>query len=71
MTKDELRRELERQSERYQNLYGGDILTYAAQPTPDRKPWRKKASVQDKAFERELKKMEEAQKEADPQTAED
>lgn len=58
MTKDELRRELERQAERYQNIYGGDVTTYAAQPDPERKPWRKKASLLDQAFQKELEKIE-------------
>ena len=41
MTKDELRAELERQAQRYKDVYGGEVITYAAQPDPDRKPWRK------------------------------
>ncbi|MFC3606309.1 hypothetical protein [Stutzerimonas tarimensis] len=58
MTKDEMRRELERQAQRFQNLYGGEVVTYAAQPDPERKPWRKKASVHDQAFQKELEKIE-------------
>lgn len=58
MTKDELRNELERQAQRYQNLYGGDVTLYAAQPNPERKPWRKRASLLDKAFQKELEKIE-------------
>lgn len=58
MTKEELRRELARQAERYQNLYGGNITTYAAQPDPERKPWRKKNSILDQAFQKELAKIE-------------
>ena len=50
MTKDELRAELERQAERYKEVYGGEVTTYAAQPDPERKPWRKRASVRDQAF---------------------
>ncbi len=59
MTKDELRAELERQEQRYKEVYGGEITTYAAQPEPERKPWRKKASLLDQAFQHELQKMEE------------
>ncbi|WDY58973.1 hypothetical protein [Pseudomonas sp. PSKL.D1] len=58
MTKDELRAELERQAERYKDVYGGEVTTYAAQPEPERKPWRKRATVQDQAFSQELEKME-------------
>jgi hypothetical protein len=58
VTKDELRAELERQEQRYKEVYGGEVTTYAAQPDPERKPWRKKASVLDQAFKQELQKME-------------
>ncbi len=58
VTKDELRAELERQAERYKEVYGGEVTTYAAQPDPERKPWRKRATVQDQAFSQELEKME-------------
>ena len=58
MTKDELRAELERQEQRYKEVYGGEVTTYAAQPDPERKPWRKKASILDQAFKQELQKME-------------
>ncbi|AMO74740.1 MULTISPECIES: hypothetical protein [Pseudomonas] len=57
MTKDELRAELERQEQRYKDVYGGEVTLYAAQPDPDKKPWRKRPTVQDKAFDRELEKM--------------
>ena len=58
MTKDELRAELERQEKRYKEIYGGEVVTYAAQPEPERKPWRKKASLLDQAFSREIEKIE-------------
>jgi hypothetical protein len=58
VTKDELRAELERQEQRYKDVYGGEITTYAAQPDPERKPWRKRATVQDQAFQQELHKIE-------------
>ena len=57
MTKDELRAELERQAQRYKEVYGGEVVTYAAQPDPERKPWRKRPSVQDQAFASELEKI--------------
>ena len=58
MTKDELRAELERQAERYKDVYGGEVTTYAAQPDPEVKPWRKRASVRDQAFNQELERIE-------------
>ncbi len=58
MTKDELRAELERQEQRYKDVYGGEVTTYAAQPDPERKPWRKRASLRDQAFAQELEKIE-------------
>jgi uncharacterized protein YceH (UPF0502 family) len=58
VTKEQLRAQLERQAQRYQELYGGEVITYAAQPDPERKPWRKRASLLDQAFEREIKKLE-------------
>lgn len=58
MTKDELRAELERQEQRYKEVYGGEVTTYAAQPEPERKPWRKRASIRDQAFAQELEKIE-------------
>lgn len=58
VTKDELRAELERQAQRYKDVYGGEVITYAAQPDPERKPWRKKANLLDQAFEKELEKIE-------------
>lgn len=58
MTKDELRAELERQEQRYKEVYGGEVTTYAAQPEPERKPWRKRASILDQAFAQEIEKIE-------------
>ena len=57
MTKEQLRAELERQAKRYQDIYGGEVVTYAAQPDPDRKPWRKRPSLLDEAFDKELEKI--------------
>ncbi|SNT02966.1 MULTISPECIES: hypothetical protein [Pseudomonas] len=61
MTKDELRAELERQKQRFEAVYGGEVVTYAAQPEPDRKPWRKRPSLLDEAFQEEVKKEERRQ----------
>jgi hypothetical protein len=65
VTKDELRAELERQEKRYKDVYGGEVTTYAAQPDPERKPWRKRPNYLDQAFERELQKMEKELKQSD------
>ncbi|AIZ33867.1 hypothetical protein ACE1YR_17750 [Pseudomonas sp. K1(2024)] len=67
MTKDELRAELERQAERYKDVYGGEVTTYAAQPEPERKPWRKRASLLDQAFSEELEKMEKELRPVEPE----
>lgn len=56
MTKDELRAELERQSKRFEDIYGGEVVTYAAQPEPDRKRWKKRPSLLDQAFQDEIRK---------------
>jgi|TARA_R110000850_G_scaffold72409_1_gene159287 hypothetical protein len=61
MTKDELRAELERQKQQFEEVYGGEVVTYAAQPEPDRKPWRKRPSLLDEAFQEEVKKEERRQ----------
>jgi hypothetical protein len=39
-------------------MFTAAITTYAAQPDPERKPWRKRATVQDQAFQQELQKIE-------------
>ena len=68
VTKDELRAELERQAQRFTNVYGGEITTYAAEREPERKPWRKKPTVLDQVFQRELQKLEQ-EKHADCESA--
>lgn len=66
VTKDELRAELERQEQRYKDVYGGEVTTYAAQPEPERKPWRKRASLLDQAFAQEIQKIEKDLKAEEP-----
>ena len=61
VTKEQLRAELERQAQRYKDVYAGKVVTYAAQPEPDRKPWRKRPSLLDQAFSQELEKMQKEQ----------
>jgi hypothetical protein len=65
VTKDELRAELERQEQRFKDVYGGEVTTYAARPEPERKPWRKRASLLDQAFSEELQKIEKELKTGD------
>ncbi|MBF7729821.1 hypothetical protein [Pseudomonas sp. N040] len=62
MTKDQLRAELERQAQRFKEIYKGEVTTYAAQPEPERKPWRKRPSLIDQAFSAELEKIEKQRK---------
>ena len=62
MTKEQLRAELERQAQRYKDIYKGEVITYAAQPEPERKPWRKRPSLLDQAFSQELEKMQKEQR---------
>ena len=57
MNKDQLRAELERQAQRYKDIYKGEVITYAAQPDPERKPWRKRPSLLDEAFTKDLEKI--------------
>lgn len=67
VTKEQLRAELERQAARYKDVYGGEVITYAAQPDPEKKPWRKRPNLLDHAFERELEKIrKEQQAKANP-----
>lgn len=56
-TKDELRALLERQAGEYQDA-GGEVVLYAAQIEPTKKPWKKKPSILDEAFQRELERSE-------------
>lgn len=70
MTKEELRAELERQANRFKNIYGGEVITYAAQPNPERKPWRKKPSILDQAFQQELEKIEKERSEQNTSNSE-
>lgn len=57
MSKDEIRIALEREAQRYKEIYGGEVTTYAAQPEPERRPWRKRPSLLDQAFSEELERI--------------
>lgn len=52
--KDLLRAQLAQAVEQFKNEQHGEVLQYAAQPTPEKRPWRKKPSLQDEVFAREL-----------------
>ncbi len=39
-----------------QDIYGGEVTQYAAQPEPEKRPWRKRKSLLDEAFQAELDK---------------
>ena len=52
--KDSLRAQLAHAVEQFQNEQQGEITLYAAQVAPEKRPWRKKASLQDEVFAREL-----------------
>ncbi|WP_130903522.1 MULTISPECIES: hypothetical protein [unclassified Pseudomonas] len=58
MTKDELRTELLRQVQHFQEIEGGELKTYAAQLPPDRKTWKKKPSEQAQLFQKEFAEAE-------------
>lgn len=66
MTKDELRAELERQEQRYKDVHGGEVTTYAAQPELERKVRRKRPTVQDQVFKQEIEKIEKELKAEEP-----
>ncbi len=55
--KDELREILARKAEEYEGA-GGEVALYAAQIESSKKPWKKKPSLRDEAFQRELEKSE-------------
>lgn len=52
--KDVLRAQLAQAVEQFQREQQGEITLYAAQVAPEKRPWRKKASLQDEVFAREL-----------------
>lgn len=61
MRKDELRELLEKRTKVFEDVYGGAVTTYAAEPQPERKPWRKRPSLLDEAFQAAIDKEEQRQ----------
>lgn len=58
-SKDDVEKLLEDAKQRFAEVYGGEITTYAATPKPERKPWKKKPTVMDLAYRQALKEAEE------------
>ncbi|ESR00725.1 hypothetical protein F753_04305 [Stutzerimonas chloritidismutans AW-1] len=58
MDKAALREQLERDAKRFTEIYGGEVVTYAAAPKPERKAWKRKPSLRDLAYTEELRKIE-------------
>lgn len=56
MSKDELREQLALQAETFTKR-GNEIVTYAAQRRPERKPWRKRETPMDRVFQEELERL--------------
>lgn len=55
--KDLLREQLARAAEQFQSEQQGEITLYAAQVAPEKRPWRKKPSIHDEVFAKELDNM--------------
>lgn len=60
MDKSALREQLERAARRFTEIYGGEVVTYAASPKPERKAWKRKPSLRDLAYAEELRKVEQS-----------
>lgn len=61
MNKDKLREMLQQRTEVFQSVYGGEIVRYAAEPPPDKRPWRQKKSLLDESFDKVLEEEEKRQ----------
>ncbi|MBV2132830.1 hypothetical protein KRX52_08460 [Pseudomonas sp. MAP12] len=55
--KDLLREQLAQAAEQFKNEQNGEVVIYAAQPAPEKRPWRKKPSIHDEVFAKELDSM--------------
>lgn len=54
MNKDKLRQLLDERSQVFKDVYGGEVTTYAPQPETDKRPWRKRKSLLDEAFDKAI-----------------
>lgn len=75
MNKEKLRKMLQERTEVFQNVYGGEIVLYAAEPAPEKRPWRQKKSLLDESFEKaladeEARQQKEAQEKSQSQPSE-
>lgn len=52
--KEQQRRLLDEQCRRFTEEQGGEVVTYAGQSKPDRKPWKRKPTSTELAFQKEL-----------------
>jgi stalled ribosome alternative rescue factor ArfA len=59
--KEELRLLMAEKMQEHLKLRPDAVVRYAAQPAPDRNPWRKRPSLLDKAFSAEIEKAEKEQ----------
>lgn len=58
MTKDELRQQLHDQFEQHLQANPEAVTLYAAEPVPDKKPWKKKPSLLDQVYAQSLADIE-------------
>ena len=58
VTKEELRKKLQEQFERHLQANPEAVTLYAAEPEPEKRPWKKKPSLLDKAFAQSLADIE-------------
>jgi hypothetical protein len=58
MHKDEIRRQLEEQCRKFKEEQGGNVTLYAGNSKPDRKPWKKRPTPGDMAYQQALAEAE-------------
>ncbi|OKS58487.1 hypothetical protein [Pseudomonas syringae] len=54
MTKEELRQQLQDQFDRHLQANPDAVKLYAAEPEPEKRPWKKRPSLLDQAFAQSL-----------------
>lgn len=64
-SKDLLREQLAQALEQFQSEQRGEITLYAAELAPEKRPWRKKPSLHDEVFAKELDNMRKQKAEAE------
>lgn len=63
--KDLLREQLAQAVQQFQSDQSGEITLYAAQVAPEKRPWRKRPSLHDEVFAKELDNMRKQKTEAE------